>query len=116
MLTLLLLLASMTMRSPAAAASVVEARPQRVAVVLRVGKVAGGLIESGDRVISQEESARDCELGCAHHIGIAHVAREFPQAKQSELCFRLVDHRFIECDQIADAGVQKLVVVTAPVK
>lgn len=90
---------------------IVGAGTEGVALVLRVGKVAG---ESGGRGVgvgAEEEASGDWVPGVADGVGIAGEARETMPIRDGQLAFRAVDDGFTEGDGKADGGAVDLVVI-----
>src|SRR6185437_1796256 len=88
-----------------------EPRPDCIALVLRIGEMARPLSERIARIVAEKEPPGNREPDVAHHVRVANIAGELLQSNQIELPFRTVDDRLVKCDGIADAGVEKLVVI-----
>ena len=65
---------------------IAQAAAQGVALILRVGKVAGELVFGLGRVVAEEEAAGDGDPHIADLVGVADGAGEAMPARESRAC------------------------------
>ena len=87
------------------------AREQRIALVLRVGKVSRELRQRRLSIVADEQSARDRIPRIAHHVGVAGETGDLMPSRYRDLSFRAVDDRLAKRDGKADRRVVDLIVV-----
>src|SRR5215469_13695688 len=82
---------------------VLEARPDRVALVLRDRKMTTQLAFGVAGIVSKEKPTRHWKPGVTHHVGVAHESRELVPMNEIEFPFSTVDDCFIKRDGETDS-------------
>src|SRR5271157_3168284 len=71
----------------------------------------GELAHSIAGVVAEKESSSDREPDVAYHVGIADITGKLAPVDEIELSLSAIDYSFVECDRVADAGVEQLIII-----
>ena len=90
---------------------VAQASANRIALILRIGKMAGELSGCGRCIVPEKKAASHREPRIADRIRVADKTRELSPVRQFELAISSINSGAAECDRKADGRVGNLVVI-----